>query len=83
MTRDSILAYLVYACVALGIGFLASWGIVEAWVLFWDYGWVWNKTTVPPLVLWNIFFTNIILICVLAGILAGVILAVLVGYYGG
>ena len=39
-------------------------GLVEGWVLFFEYGWQWNELTVPPLVLWDIFLSNIMLIAV-------------------
>ena len=82
MARESILAYLTYAGIALIIGFLAAWGIVEGWVLFWDYGWIYNEVTVPPLVVWDIFSSNILIICVLGSFLAGVIIFLFVGFFG-
>ena len=63
---DNILQYLFATLFCYVVAFLISWGIVESWVLFWEYGWIWNETTVPPLVLWDIFFTNISLIAIIA-----------------
>ena len=57
---NSILQYVLGFLISLLVGFLIAWGIVEAWVLFWDFGWIWNTLTVPPLVLWNIFAINLI-----------------------
>lgn len=66
---NTILEYLVIIGVSFAIAFGISWGIVESWVLFWDFGWIWNEVTVPPMVVWDIFFSNIITILILASVI--------------
>jgi len=59
------------------ISFLVIWGIVEGWVLFWDYGWTWNEMTVPPLVTWDIFFKHIQFIAITALICTPIIVIII------
>jgi len=75
-----ILECILAILVIFPIAFLVSWGIVEGWVLFWEYGWIYNELTVPPLVLWDIFFTNIVQILILACILTPIVI-VIIGLY--
>jgi ABC-type phosphate/phosphonate transport system permease subunit len=83
MYMDDILAYLLGIVVCFVIGFLVASGIVEAWVLFWNYGWIWNEYTVPPMVLWDIFFTNIITILIIAGVITVIAFILLYMYTDG
>ena len=66
---NTILEYLVIIGISFGVAFGISWGIVESWVLFWGFGWIWNEVTVPPMVIWDIFFSNIITILILASVI--------------
>ena len=83
MQFDNILNYVLGICGCFIVGFLISWGIVEAWVLFWDYGWIYNELTVPPMILWDIFLTNIITIVIIGAIIAIIAMILLCLYMGG
>lgn len=64
-----ILEYFGILIIIFAVAFGVSSGIVEGWVLFWEYGWIYNDVTVPPMVLWDIFFSNILIIVIMAGII--------------
>ncbi len=74
---NKILEYLLGLLICYGIAFAASSGIVGSWVMFWEYGWIWNETTVPPLVTIDIFFSNIVSIFIWSVILTPIIIILL------
>jgi len=77
---EHVLEYLIILGISLGISFGISWGLVEAWVMFFEYGWIWNELTVPPLVIWDIFFSNIHVIIIMASILTTIIFCLILWY---
>ena len=68
-----ILGGLISLVLAYAIAFVISSAIVQSWILFWEYGWVWNTLTVPPMLMWDIFFNNIPIISIIGLVIAIVI----------
>ena len=77
MTR--ILEGLIGLVLAYAIAFVISSTIVQSWILFWEYGYVWNTLTVPPMLMWDIFFNNIPIISIIGLVIAIVIF--IIGLY--
>jgi len=76
---NKILQVLVAFVTCYIVAFLISWGIVEGWIIFWEYGRIYNETTIPPLIMWDIFFENISLIAIIALFISPVVFVVI--YY--
>ena len=69
-TLDDIGTYLLMALLCFTVGFFLAWGIVEAWVIFFEYGLEYNAVTLPAQLVWIILGDNIIAVLVLSGIFA-------------
>ena len=74
---NKILQGILVGLVCYFVAFCASSSIIGSWILFWDYGWLWNETTVPPLVVLDIFLSNIGAILILSGILTPIVIILL------
>jgi len=83
MDFDDVKVTILAFIICFPVAFLVSWGVVEGWVLFWEYGHIWNETTVPPLVIWDIFFDNIDTIFYSACIITPIVLILIAvgGHY--
>ena len=59
--------YLIGILIAypIAVGIVA--GIMHSWISFFEYGWQWNETTMPPLVYWNIYW-RVLPVSLLVGI---------------
>ena len=71
---------LIGIILSYALGFSISSIIVEHWVLFWEYGWTWNWVTVPPFIMWSIFFDNILPIAIIG--LGIAVIVFIIGLYG-
>ena len=78
---NKVLGVLIGIVFILLASFGAASGIVESWVLFFEYGWIYNEVTVPPLVLWHIFFTNMPMILILTAIITPIASAMIIYIY--
>jgi hypothetical protein len=61
----TILGGLIGLVLSYAAAFVLSSAIVQSWILFWDYGYIWNTLTVPPMLMWDIFFSNIPIISII------------------
>jgi len=52
-------------CLCITVMFFIGWSIIDEWIVFFDYGWNWNEYTATPIVLWDIFFDNMLTILVI------------------
>ena len=51
-----------FFCLCITVIFFICWSIIDEWIKFLDYGWNWPEYTATPIVLWDIFFDNMLTI---------------------
>jgi len=54
-----------FFCLCITVMFFIGWSIIDEWIVFYSYGWIWNEYTATPIILSDIFFDNILAILVI------------------
>lgn len=82
MDKDNMLWTILIHLLFFGICYVIMLGIIVSiqhwWISLWEYGWIWNSDTMPPLVWWSILLRVLPISAFLSIIIAPIIYVILI-----
>lgn len=66
MNRIFQFLFTFFFCFCIMVMILVCLSIIEEWIVFNSYGWIWNEYTTTSIVLWDILLGNILAIFVVS-----------------
>lgn len=74
----TIMMNMIFFSICYGVTLVVIIAIQHSWISFFEYGWIWNNETMPPLVWWSIVFRVLPLSALLSIIISPIIYVIII-----